>query len=235
VSGALLSSSSIIVSHVVTRSSLTYSIDLATDPNVSVQQSFANAASTTGYSALNTLYTQAAAKNSWLTSSTTLGAFDQVISALGAQGVMVILDNHVSKASWCCSESDGNGWFKSGSGDADSKYFDVTQWMAGHKAMATFAKSHSNVIGMSLRNEFRPTSDNSAAQSLWAKNVQAAAAAIYNTNPNLLIMIGGLNYAVDLSFLYNSPLDRSAFPNRVVWEFHWCTCPSIPAQLKEVG
>jgi endoglucanase len=201
---------------------LTYSIDLALNPNYSVKTSFSNAASTTGVSALNNLYTTALAKNSWLGSSTTLGAFAQVIQALQAQNIMVILDNHVSKASWCCSQTDGNGWFKSGSGDSDSQYFDVTNWQNGLKAMAQFAKSYSNVIGMSLRNELRPTSSSTAIQQEWATRVQAAAAGIYQTNPNLLIIIGGINYALDLSWLYSTPLDRSAFPNRVVWEVHWC-------------
>jgi endoglucanase len=208
---------------------------MALSPNTSVSQSFANAASSTGQSGLNTLYTQAIAKNSWLASSTTRGAFGQVISALGAQGVMVILDNQVSKASWCCSQTDGNGWFKSGAGDADSQYFDVNNWMAGLKAMATFAKTYPNVVGMSLRNEMRPTSDSSATQAVWATNVKAGAAAIYAANSNLLIVIGGLNYALDLSWLYSSPLDRSSFPNRVVWEFHWCTCYDNPSIMRLIN
>jgi endoglucanase len=36
----------------------------------------------------------------------------------------------------------------------------------------------------------------------------------------LLIVIGGVNYATDLSYLYSDPLDRSTFANRTVWEFH---------------
>ncbi|KAG4989948.1 hypothetical protein JHK84_032503 [Glycine max] len=47
----------------------------------------------------------------------------EVVKGLGDNGVMVILDNHVSKPRWCCSDDDGNGFF----GDS---YFDPDQY--GH-------------------------------------------------------------------------------------------------------
>jgi endoglucanase len=175
---------------------------------------------------LSGVYTTAVAKNSWLASSTTLGAFTQVIQALAAQNIMVVFDNQASTAGWCCSQTDGNGWWNDGTGtatSADSQYFDVNNWMNGLKAMATYAKSFPNVIGMSIRNELRPTSSGTAVQQDWATHVKAAAQAIYQANPNLLIMVGGISYDTTLSWLYNTPLDRSTFANRVVWEVHWCT------------
>src|SRR5580704_15165033 len=37
---------------------------------------------------------------------------DAVVDALAKAHIMVILDNHMSRADWCCSEKDGNGlWF----------------------------------------------------------------------------------------------------------------------------
>jgi endoglucanase len=203
---------------------LTYSIDLATDPNVSVKTSFANAAAKTGASGLTASYTTALAKNSWLGSSTTLGAFTQVIQALAAQNVMVVLDNQMSSAGWCCSQTDGNGWFADGTDTAaNSQAFNVANWMAGLKAMAAYAKAYPNVVGMSVRNEMRPTTSTAAIKQDWATHVKAAAAAIYSANPNLLVMVGGISYDLDLSWLYSTPLDRSSFANRTVWEAHWCT------------
>ena len=35
--------------------------------------------------------------------------FDATVKALTNAGVMVILNNHISNAEWCCSEDDGNG------------------------------------------------------------------------------------------------------------------------------
>ncbi|GLJ15797.1 hypothetical protein SUGI_0260400 [Cryptomeria japonica] len=40
-----------------------------------------------------------------------------VVSSLGSSNVMVILDNRNSRPGWCCSNSDGNGFF----GDKDFK------------------------------------------------------------------------------------------------------------------
>lgn len=66
---------------------------------------------------------------------------------------MVILDNHISKPGWCCSNSDGNGFF----GD---KYFDPDVWIQGLTKMATMFNGTSNVVGMSLRNELRGPKQN---------------------------------------------------------------------------
>jgi len=35
--------------------------------------------------------------------------FDRVGASLAASHFMVILDNHVSDATWCCSDTDSNG------------------------------------------------------------------------------------------------------------------------------
>lgn len=67
-------------------------------------------------------------------------------------GVMVILDNHVSKAQWCCSNGDGNGWFGQG-------YFNISNWKNGLAFMANRYKHTPHVVGMSLRNELRDGTD----------------------------------------------------------------------------
>lgn len=71
-----------------------------------------------------------------------------MVSSLGANDVMVILDNHISKPGWCCSSSDGNGFF----GD---QYFDPDLWIKGLTRMAALFRGVANVVGMSLRNELR--------------------------------------------------------------------------------
>ncbi len=41
-----------------------------------------------------------------------LDVLDAVIAALARARIMVILDNHMSRADWCCTEADGNGlWY----------------------------------------------------------------------------------------------------------------------------
>ncbi|KAL5718012.1 cellulase [Ranunculus cassubicifolius] len=40
-----------------------------------------------------------------------LQAFQAVVKSLADNNIMVILDNHISKPGWCCSNFDGNGFF----------------------------------------------------------------------------------------------------------------------------
>lgn len=83
---------------------LTYSIDHALGPDVPLSQSFTNAASAASVdvNAMNAMFAQIAEKNPALANGTTRDAYAAVIAALWKRGVMTILDNHVSKASWCC-------------------------------------------------------------------------------------------------------------------------------------
>jgi hypothetical protein len=43
-----------------------------------------------------------------------LQVFDAVAAELAKQEIWVHLDNHVSKAQWCCGADDGNAWFGGG-------------------------------------------------------------------------------------------------------------------------
>lgn len=83
---------------------LTYSIDHALNPNVPLSQAFSNAATAASVdvNAMDSMYTQVVEKNSFAATGTTRDAYAAVIAALWDRGVMTILDNHVSKAGWCC-------------------------------------------------------------------------------------------------------------------------------------
>ena len=72
---------------------------------------------------------------------TRLDVWDAVALELAKQGVLLHLDNHVSKAFWCCGENDGNGWF-------GESYFDVEKWIRG---LAFMAKHVSSLISVDLR------------------------------------------------------------------------------------
>lgn len=113
------------------------------------------------------------------------------------QGILMHLDNHISRALWCCSHDDGNAWF----GDMD---FNIEKWQRGHRYMANWAKNHTNIVSMSLRNELRKSSVKPELQynwKTWWGNVSSAAENIHATNSDLLITISGLDYDIDLSAL----------------------------------
>lgn len=100
---------------------------LSNSPNQTLEKSFINAlGEANGTVVLN----QILEKNPEFTKETTrLEVWDAVAKELSSQGVIIHLDNHVSKAFWCCGENDGNGWF-------GEKFFNVENWKRGLAFMA---------------------------------------------------------------------------------------------------
>ncbi|WZZ19073.1 hypothetical protein YC2023_112162 [Brassica napus] len=120
------------------------------------------------------------------------------------------LDNHLTKPGWCCANNDGNGFF----GD---KFFDPTVWTAALSKMAATFNGVSNVVGMSLRNELRGTKQN---VNDWFKYMQQGAEAVHSANKNVLVIMSGLSFDTDLSFLMPRPVHLS-FTGKLVFELHW--------------
>ncbi|KAL8839757.1 MAG: hypothetical protein Q9170_001628 [Blastenia crenularia] len=157
---------------------------------------------------------------------TRLQVFDAIAAECAKQQIYVHLDNHVSKASWCCNGDDGNAWF----GDT---YFDVTKWKRALGFMAKHGKSWTSLMSMSLRNELRQVSDWKkliiANWSDWYDNMTAGADAIHEANPDLLIFFSGMHYDSQLKPLFTSSplsLDKVFNPselkyaNKIVLEVH---------------
>merc|ERR1712242_468820 len=66
--------------------------------------------------------------------------FDATVTALTNAGVMVVLNDHVSTAQWCCSLTDGQGlWY--------TKAFPATQWQSMWVDLARRYKDNVMVIG----------------------------------------------------------------------------------------
>ncbi|CAL5016329.1 unnamed protein product [Urochloa decumbens] len=137
-------------------------------------------------------------------------ALKAVVRSLGDNGVMVILDNHLSKPGWCCSNTDGNGFF----GDT---YFDPDVWIKGLKTMADTFAGFPNVVGMSLRNELRGPRQNADD---WYKYMQLGAEAVHAANPRVLVILSGLSFDNDLAFL-NSRSINLTFTGKAAFEVHW--------------
>ena len=77
-----------------------------------------------------------------------LDILDAVIQGLTNDKIMVILDNHMSDAQWCCSGNDGNGlWY--------TNTYPESSWLSLWKQIVTRYKGNAYVIGCDLRNELR--------------------------------------------------------------------------------
>jgi endoglucanase len=115
---------------------LTFAIEMIDDiysknPNQTLEKSVINAL---GAENGTIVLQQILEKNPGFTKNTTrLEVWDAVAKELGKQGVIVHLDNHVSKAFWCCGENDGNGWF-------GERYFDVKNWIRGWSFIASHVR-----------------------------------------------------------------------------------------------
>src|SRR5260370_19994419 len=76
--------------------------------------------------------------------------FDSVVNALANQGLLIILDNHVSTADWCCSNTDGNQlWYNS--------QYPQTAWLADWQGIAGRYRAQPTVGAVDLRHEHRAT------------------------------------------------------------------------------
>ncbi|KAI9373029.1 glycoside hydrolase superfamily [Aspergillus egyptiacus] len=165
--------------------------------DTTVQSSFINALGTTNGTAV---FEQLRANNPAITNTTTrLQVYDLVAEECNAQGLYVHLDNHISRAMWCCSNDDGNAWF----GDT---YFDVENWKRGLEFMAAHAASWPAFTGIGLRNELREPTGSSSPNpaypydwATWYAEMMDAADRVHAANPDALIFLSGLNFDTTLA------------------------------------
>ncbi|XWS22719.1 hypothetical protein CRYUN_Cryun29cG0060500 [Craigia yunnanensis] len=150
------------------------------------------------------------AKNPSIIDVSLIKAYQAVVSSLGENNVMVILDNHISNPGWCCRNFDDNGFF----GDP---YLNSDLWITGLTRMATLFNGVTNVVGMSLRNELRGPKQN---VNDWYRYMQEGAEAVHSVNPDVLVMLSGLTFDTDLSFIQNRPANLT-FSGKLVYEVHW--------------
>ena len=142
--------------------------------------------------------------------------FDAVISALAAEGIYVILDNHMSNADWCCSDTDGNGFWYNGA-------YPESSWLADWQGIASRYANQPAVIGADLRNEPRPANGPKWGGSVpnydWHGAAERGGNAVLAGDQNLLIFVEGINYAADLTGVASLPV-RLNVDQRVVYSSH---------------
>ncbi|KAI1103679.1 glycoside hydrolase family 5 protein [Jackrogersella minutella] len=211
---------------------LTYAIQMIDDiyanngKDTTVKDSFTKALGSTNGPKV---YSEFLAKNPSFSDSTTrLQVFDAVAAECLKQNIFVHLDNHMSKAAWCCSTNDGNAWF----GDRD---YNVDNWTRGLAYMANHGKNWPALTSISLRNELRKP-DNSAISgtynwSEWYTNIKKGTSAINEANPDLLIFISGLDFDTYVTPIVQSTAltpstnkfslaDFSGYTDKLVLEIH---------------
>ena len=106
---------------------------------------------------------------------------DAVVAALAKAHIMVILDNHMSRADWCCSEKDGNGlWFNA--------EYPESNWLADWRTIVGRYQHERWVIGADLRNELRSGAawGGTDPKLDWHAAAERGGNAVLAANPRLL-------------------------------------------------
>jgi endoglucanase len=129
-----------------------------------------------------------------LAGKSAMDVFDLTVAALSSNGVMVILNNHISDAGWCCSEDDGNGlWY------TDS--YPTQKWQDMWVDLAKRYANNRMVVAADLRNELRkangvaPTWGSGDVATDWKLAAENCGNAVLEANQQLLIIVEGLDYA----------------------------------------
>jgi endoglucanase len=152
-----------------------------------------------------------------------LEVLDAVVDALGRHGVAVVLDDHRSRADWCCDTAHGDGlWYTPATPES--------AWIADWRTMARRYRDAPAVVGADLRNEIRPEPQlapgptrapwgDGDPRTDWAAAAQRGGDAVLAEAPDWLVVVEGLDYAANLTPAYTRPVTLSR-PGRLVWAAH---------------
>ena len=143
---------------------------------------------------------------------------DAVIEALAQAHIMVILDNHVSRADWCCDDKDGNGlWYNTD--------YPETKWLADWQTIVRRYKHQPWVIAADLRNELRSGATWGGPNSKpdpkldWHAAAERGGNAVLAANPKLLIMVESPDYSTNLTGFDKLPVQLKV-AHRLVYSPH---------------
>ena len=160
------------------------------------------------------------AANPELAGKTPLEVFDVVVEALTAAELFVILNSHTSHAMWCCGLDHDGVWYT-----AD---YDEERFMSDWEMLAERYADDPFVIGADLRNELRPAFGEAGVISPswggggaadWHDAATRAGNRVLAKNPNLLVIVEGLDSADNLTAVRDLPIVLER-PNRVVYQSH---------------
>ena len=139
---------------------------------------------------------------------------DAVIAALARARIMVILDNHVSRADWCCKDNDGNGlWYNA--------EYPEEKWLSDWQAIVRRYKHQRWVIGADLRNELRSGAQwgGSDPRLDWHAAAERGGNAVLEANRNSLVFVESPAYSTDFTGFAKLPVDLK-ISHRLVYSPH---------------
>lgn len=163
--------------------------------------------------------------NRFLSGKRFLDGFDAGIEALTKAGLMVIIDQHVSRAGYCCHWSQDEGlWYVPG--------YPEDIWIQSLVNMTRRYRGNSFVVGIDLRNEVHDLHSNpkwgnglmmtwgdNDPKTDWAAAATRAGNRVLAENQDLIIVVMALCFGMELRPMRSHPI-KLDLPNRVVYETH---------------
>ncbi|CAJ1360660.1 unnamed protein product [Effrenium voratum] len=162
--------------------------------------------------------------NRLLTGKRFLDGFDAGIEALSNAGIMVIIDQHVSRAGYCCHWSQDEGlWYVPG--------YPEEVWIDSLVNITRRYRDNPYVVGIDLRNEvhdlhsnpkwggFMMTWGDENPKTDWAAAATRAGNRVLSENKDILIVVMALCFGMELRPMRDHPISLD-LPNRVIYQTH---------------
>ena len=180
------------------------------------------------------------AANADLVGSMALDVYHAVVDALTDAGIAVIINNHITRARWCC---DGNlcdiTWSNEYLGSLCTVSQTEAEWIENWETIMRPHVRNPFVVGVDLRNEVRSPLGRFKWYS-WAAAAEKAARRLLHMQPDWLIIVEGVQSANDISGSRLRPIELTV-PSRLVYSAHvygwsgWGPVePLLEAQLRVV-
>ena len=148
-----------------------------------------------------------------------LDVYHAVVDSLTAEGIAVIINNHITQSRWCC---DGNlcdaTWSNDYLGPICRYSQTEEEWLENWESIMRPHIDNSFVIGADLRNEVRsPFGKN--IWSTWALAAEHASAHLLSMQPNWLMFVEGVGSSNFLQGVRTRPISLPV-PDKLVYSVH---------------
>lgn len=150
---------------------------------------------------------------------TALDIFEACVTALTDAGLAVIINNHITTATWCCgADPCDSGWANDHLGPICRVKQSEEDWIQHWETIMARFVNNPRVIGADLRNEVRGLWGTMPWQR-WAAAAEKCGNRLLKMHPDWLIVVGGTESNNDLSQAGTRPV-RLDIPNRLVYTAH---------------
>lgn len=166
-----------------------------------------------------------------------MDVFEAVTTALTDAGLAVIINDHITSATWCCGANPCDAaWTNSYLGPICRVKMSEEQWIRNWETMMSRFVHNPLVIGADLRNEVRGLWG-TMPWSSWAAAAERCGNRLLAIKPDWLIVVEGVSSANDLSDARHRPVKLSV-PDKLVYSAHvyaWSGWGSWAGRFKQQG